>query len=86
MADVIHTDSEALLASKKSFHILHTNRRNTEQMASIGASHNTCHLFLSEITVERKGWSIQGEANSVAVGWNTWIRSVVHHFQFHAIL
>ena len=36
MADVIHTDSEALLASKKSFHIFHTNHRNTEQMVSIG--------------------------------------------------
>ncbi len=46
MADVVHTDSEALLASKKSFHILHTNRRNIEQMVSIGTRHNTCHLFL----------------------------------------
>ena len=32
MADVIHTDSEALLAGKENFHILHTNRRNIEQM------------------------------------------------------
>ena len=55
-------------------------------MISIGASHNTCHLFLGKITVERKGWTIQGEASSVAIGWNTWIRSVIHHFQCHAVL
>ena len=46
MADVIHTDSEALLAGKENFHILHTNCRNIEQMVSIGTRHNTCHLFL----------------------------------------
>ena len=39
MADVIYLNTEALLAGKKSFHILHTNRRNTEQMVSIGTRH-----------------------------------------------
>ena len=57
MADVIHTDSEALLAGKENFHILHTNRRNIEQMVSIGTRHNTCHLFPGEIAAERKWWS-----------------------------
>ena len=52
MADVIYLNTEALLAGKKSFHILHTNRRNTEQMVSIGTRHNTCHLFLRKITLE----------------------------------
>ena len=52
MADVIYLNTEALLAGKKSFHILHTNRRNTEQMVSIGTRHNTYHLFLRKITLE----------------------------------
>ena len=37
-------------------------------MISIGASHNTCHLFLGEITVERKGRSIQGETGPMDIG------------------
>ena len=38
MADIVYPDTEALLASKKRFHILHTNRShrtfNTEMMVT----------------------------------------------------
>ena len=56
MADVIHTDSEALLAGKENFHILHTNRRNIEQMVSIGTRPAICsfeklHSNESEVAV-----------------------------------
>ncbi len=68
MPDVVHPDAEALLAGKKCLHVLYAHRRNAEQMISIGASHNTCHLFLGEITVERKGRSIQGETGPMDIG------------------
>lgn len=54
MADIVHPDAEAFLASKKGFHILDAERRNAKQMISIGTSRNTCHLFVGEVTVERE--------------------------------
>lgn len=52
MADVIHTDSEALLAGKENFHILHTNRRNIEQMVRPAiCSFGKLHSNESEVAV-----------------------------------
>lgn len=44
------------LKEKESLHIFNTGK-NAKQMISIGARHNTYHLFTSEITIERKWWN-----------------------------
>ena len=86
MADVIHTDSEALLAGKENFHILHTNRRNIEQMVSIGTRHNTCHLFLSEITAERKRRGVDKTIGMMLDRWRQRFRPIIQPSQFHTLL
>lgn len=58
MTDIVYPDAETLLTGKKSFHILDTCR-NTKQMISIGASRNTYHLFVGEVTTKRE-WLYSG--------------------------
>ena len=58
MAKIVYPDMELLFAGKESFHILDAKCRNAKQMISIGTSHNTCHLFSSEVAAERKRWGI----------------------------
>ena len=33
---------------------------NAKQMISVGASHNTCHLFTGKITTEGERWIVSG--------------------------
>ncbi|BDC08033.1 hypothetical protein CE91St6_11160 [Phocaeicola dorei] len=60
MADIVHTYAEALLAGKKRFHVLDAECGNAKQMISVGASHNTCHLFTGKITTEGERWIVSG--------------------------
>ena len=60
MADIVHTYTEILLAGKKRFHVLDAESGNAKQMISVGASHNTCHLFTGKITTEGERWIVSG--------------------------
>lgn len=73
MAEIVHADMKALFAGKESLHILGAEHRNAKQMISIGTSHNTCHLFLSEVASERKRWGI-----SYLIGaMHDWCRKII---------
>ena len=60
MADIVHTYTEILLAGKKRFHVLDAESGNAKQMISVGASHNTCHLFTGKIATKGERWSVSG--------------------------
>ena len=57
---ILFTYAEALLAGKKRFHVLDAECGNAKQMISVGASHNTCHLFTGKITTEGERWIVSG--------------------------
>ena len=60
MTDIVYPNAKALFTGKKSFHIFDTYR-NTKQMISIGASRNTYHLFVGEVTSQRE-WQNSGRS------------------------
>lgn len=45
---------------QKALHVLDAECGNAKQMISVGASHNTCHLFTGKITTEGERWIVSG--------------------------
>ena len=86
MADIVHPNAETFPAGKECFHVLDAKRRNAKQMISGGTSHDTYHLFLSEVATERKRW---GFCYSIGVMHNRYrqrFRPVILPLQFHTLL
>ena len=77
---------KALFTGKESFHILDAKHRNAKQMISIGTRHNTCHLFLSEITAERKRRGFDKTIGMMLDRWRQRFRPIIQPSQFHTLL
>ena len=83
-ADIVHSDGKAFLTGEKSLHVFNAYR-NTEQMISIGTSHNTFHLFRGKITAKRKG-EICRSVNVGRTERRQRFRGIIHPFQLHALV
>lgn len=55
-------------------------------MVSIGARHNTCHLFTAEVATERERRIVYRFPGSLPVGCRQRCGHIVHPFQLHARL
>lgn len=55
-------------------------------MISIGTRHNTCHLFLSEITAERKRRGFDKTIGMMLDRWRQRFRPIIQPSQFHTLL